>query len=497
MSSNGDNATALKLDMLGNIYVTGFSISYTTGNDYATIKYLPNGDTAWIRRYNGPGNGTDWATDMAVDYDGNAIITGWSAGLGAGGDYATVKYYPNGDTAWIRRYSGPGNYMDFAWAMVVDTASNIYVTGYSYDSAGQNDDYATIKYYPNGDLAWVKKYDSPDNLDDWARTLTVDDAGCVYVSGSSADNNGEKYIVTIKYYASGDTAWVRRYDGSPGYSDGIACDNNGNIYITGTCYNDYVTIKYYPNGDTAWIRRYNGSGNGLDEAKELVLDDSSNVYITGNSSGSGNQQDIATVKYNSNGTLIWVNRYNGLGNAYDAGVDIALDNDHFVYVAGSCTGVSTDRDYVTIKYYPDGDTAWVRRYCGTENDIDQACAIAIDDSGHVYVTGDCWFGINYYEDYVTIKYTPTGEVDERWITHVSVDQKIDIFPNPCHKVTSISIGQGVEGKEVRIFDISGRLIARYAPCTMPYALDLSSMAPGVYFVQVDGIRAVGKIVITM
>jgi hypothetical protein len=405
--NGGDNSYAIAVDDSANVYVTGTSSEFGTSGDWITIKYYSNGDTAWVRRYSGVGINWEEPRAIVVDVSGSVYVTGRGI-ASATCDYITIKYYANGDTAWVRTYNGPGNEDDGATAIAVDDSTNVYVTGGS-EGVGRVLDYATIKYYPTGDTVWVRRYNGPVNGADYARAIAIDVSGNVYVTGYS-QGSGTGYIdyATIKYYSNGDTAWVRRYNGpGNGYDDAnaIALDVSGNVYVTGISdgsmrSSDYATIKYYPNGDTAWVRRYL-QGN----AQAITVDNSGNVYVTGRSLGVGTDNDYATIKYYPNGDTAWIRRYNGPGNGGDYAFGIAIDGSSNVYVTGSSAGSGTLGDYATIKYYPNGDTAWVRRYNGPGNGGDYAFAIAIDGSSNVYVTGSS--DGNADDDYATIKYVQT------------------------------------------------------------------------------------------
>jgi hypothetical protein len=239
------------VDGSNSVIVTGYSISSGSSADYATIKYSSEGVPLWTNLYNGPGYATDIGTAVAADGSNNVLVTGFSTGSGSAFDYATIKYSSAGLPLWTNRYNGPGNGNDYANAMAVDSNNDVIVTGHSTNNASGYD-YATIKYSSAGVPLWTNRYDGPANGNDFARAVAADGSNNVIVTGYSSDSLGYFDYTTIKYSSAGVPLWTNHYNG-PGNGDDEACavavDHSGAVivagYSTGSSGNyDFATIKY-------------------------------------------------------------------------------------------------------------------------------------------------------------------------------------------------------------------------------------------------------------
>lgn len=411
-----DEPAALVVDDSGNVYVTGWSSTIETGPQYATIKYYSNGDTAWVR-FSGEEYFFAEARDVAVDSAGNVYVTGYGS-TDDGDGHLTIRYYPDGDTAWART-SGYGSpyLMNPPSAVALDGSGNIYVTGTSYNWYSEEDFY-TIKYYPNGDTAWT--YISDGVLEaDWANDIVVSDLGAVWVTGTIEIDYPNNDYLTVSYSTEGVIGWWSVYNGGSGYdvAKAIARDNLGNIYVTGASMGsgtdyDFATIKYDDTGGTVWVRRYDGPGSGEDWATDIAVDTIGNAYVTG-MTYNGSNLDYVTIKYDPDGNELWTRAYNGPGNGDDTAWAMALDNSGNVYVTGASVGTTSGSDYATIMYDPAGNEVWVKRYVGPYS-YDEAHDIAVDDSGFVYVTGRSVSPTPLTDsyDYVTIKYHTCIDSDD-------------------------------------------------------------------------------------
>jgi len=318
----GDGANDLALDSAGNPQETGYIHrgKQTKHADYTTIKYTSSGDLIWDERYDSRRNGNDIATAIALDSLGNVYITGKSqeslSKEPTTHDYLTMKYDSSGVFQWLARDDGPhfGNDepTDIALHEVSPEEVYIYVTGYT--SGGINGtDYYTVKYDSDGDgtPVWAFPYNGPENGDDVATSIAVDElTGDVYVTGKSLGSHGYDYA-TIKYNADGSLQWNTSGDGAVPYDGGIGNDeavsiavDGSDIYVAGfitteedgfAADKDFFLIKYDTSGKIIWIAPYDGPSALDDVATAMAVN--SGIHVVGFSWKDASTRVYAVVKY--------------------------------------------------------------------------------------------------------------------------------------------------------------------------------------------------------
>lgn len=176
------------------------------------------GSQLWARRYNGPGNGSDQASKVAVSPDGTKVfVTGTSQGKASGLDYATVAYSAvTGARLWAARYNGPANGTDSASRVTVSPdGTKVFVTGISAVTASTSE-YATVAYNAaTGARLWVADFSyGPFSGFNTTVSLAVSPDGTkVYLSGTftTPDEIDEGFATVAYNEATGAQLWVARY----------------------------------------------------------------------------------------------------------------------------------------------------------------------------------------------------------------------------------------------------------------------------------------------
>ncbi len=493
---NVDVVRAIAIDGSNNVYVTGESMDPGGKYDYATLGYNSNGDTLWVRRFNGAADGDDRPTAIAVDKDGSVYIGGSSVtDFNCGYDFGTLKYASNGDLLWTRVYNGiGGNSADETRGMVVDDFGNVLAAGYSYHSlqSDPHDNFAIVKY----DAVGVPIDTMTGGAADFYVTaLACDHAGNSYVTGYATYVNS-RYLVSLKYDQSLKMQALNWYMGTDDvFNSGhaVTTDDSSNYYVAGMVKENgrdwFTIIKYGPDGNQRWASLCNGPGGTAGEASDLVVDSQGRIFATGRNWTGGLNHHMFTIAYAPNGDTLWTAVYDGqLGN--DVALAIALDSTGSVIVTGySDQGTLHKTDIVTIAYDVDGHLLWMQRFNGPASSYDYGNAIVVDRAGSIYVAGQsvrAGTGV----DFAVIKYVNSGDAVEENPGYLAAQFDLgQNYPNPFNPSTTI--GYRVEGRgervwvTLKVYDIIGREVAtlvneRKQPGSYAVRFDAGGLASGVY-----------------
>ena len=256
----------------------GSSAGTVLVKDIFVAKLNSSGAFIWARQLGGISN--DQGNGISVDAAGNVFTTGvfadvadFDPGVGSHtleGDFGSNEIFVSkltsaGAFAWARNLGGPvpGSTTDEGLGIAVDTAGNVFTTGFfqgtadfdpgagtsNLTSAGSSDIFVS-KLTSTGNFSIAVGFGAAAGGVNIGAAVATDAAGNAYTTGyfrgtvdfdpgpgaSLLTAAGLQNIFVSKLDSAGNFVWARQLGGSGGnnVANGIAVDASGNVLTTGS-----------------------------------------------------------------------------------------------------------------------------------------------------------------------------------------------------------------------------------------------------------------------
>lgn len=363
--------------------------------DVYIAKYNNTGQRIWSTYFGG--NDVDVGQSIAVDPQGNLLITGLtfsSSGISIGtaihqsayqneGDVFVAKFSNNGNLLWSTYYGG--NRFDFANDIASDMAGNAIVTGWTDSDMGISSagaykmtksdtaDIFVAKFNPNGQLIWGTYYGSEGP----ERSLQVesDVQNNIYISGWTASRmnfatngafqtnygGGTADVFVGKFNPGGQVLWMTYFGGAnEEYGDAMYVNSSGDVFLSGTTSSSNnisnngttfngdhdVFLSFFDTNGNRRLSTYYG-GSGYEIAFRLQQSSNGNVWMTGHTNSANNIVNNTNNVYKSQlsgGLDAFVTEFDQTGrvlqstyfggNRNEESYGIVIDRQNAVYISG-------------------------------------------------------------------------------------------------------------------------------------------------------------------
>jgi hypothetical protein len=385
-------------DGRGNIYMLGtfygrlqFGTTDLHGDarDIYLVKYSSQGKLLWARRFGSSGD--DLGNALAVDKEGNCMISGSFAGvLYADADTLTsrgeqdmfvARFSPAGKLLWTR--SAGGKFPDHGMSISMDDDGNSYVTGFFKDTMHFSPDISIASKRVSTFSIFLAKYDYEGTIE-WAKEM----GGANYYSP----------VEGLQVVADGDgNSFVTGYFQNEANFDGETVTNHGTFGL--------FLAKFNSSGKLKWVKSSSKDGSMI-AGKGLALDAKGNIYVTGTFTSTAVFDTITEVsknlgnaemflaKYNPKGNITWLRRSTSFGLKSPNAVAVDAEGNPFVsgmfhdtatFGATTCSSDGSECFFI-VKYSAKGEPMWARQ--GGRHGKTSVKGLGLDKSGNVYLTGN-------------------------------------------------------------------------------------------------------------
>lgn len=502
---------------------TGTANIILSGSDNLFLnKVDENGNLIWFKDF-GSGNFL-YSEDIVTDIDGNIYVAGGYSGImslddddipvitsNGTFDCFVAKFDSEGAPKWLVGFGDIEQ--DAIEAMSIDNEGNIYVMGYFTGSLAFDPNNTTYDLDSDGEQSsFIAKYDADGNII-WARQLTENTSPLYSPAFSKINANNELLIL-----------------GSFQDSVRFAGDPQQQTYYSNPSAEGGYLLKLDLNQEGAFISAVSVGAveSGALSLNGLEIDEDNNVYIQSllrgvvNFGSGADEQQFSSdyygpllIKLDSDGAVLWVKQMKGdVGTARVQ--DIALDGNGNIYHSGTfsgtidfdlsedgiaelTTGFSPHNDsehYISV-LTADGDFIMAYKFGGENFNSDiftfGSDMTIVDDNIYIYGVFQAQIDINPFPDTTTT--ISTDNANEIYLMKLKYDlltstqepQSSSLpfaYPNPVRH--AIMIDKPGQYKKYRILDLVGKELIHGDLQISNGQIDVHSLIPGTYFLQIDG-----------
>ena len=488
-------------------------------NDMFVSKLDHSGNFVWAVKAGGADY--DFGSAISIDTLGNVYVTGYFGGTAdfdpgpaaynlssfGGWDVFVMKLDKNGDFVWSKQIGGMA--IESGRDLVLDASEGIFLTGRFQEIVDFDPGPGIYNLTSDGDFdVFIVKLDFDGNFI-WAKK--VGGEGDDYVSSIARDNSGNLVL-------------GGEFDGNCDFDPDTSSHN-----LTSAGDYDLFLLKLTGDGDFIWVNQLGALD--WDFCTALDVDIFNNIVFTGIFSdtvdfdpGVGIFQlaaveeasDIFVSKVNADGNLLWAKQI--AGTFIDYCYSICSDVGNKVYVSGQFSGTTdfdpTDGTYTLTTIGGNdgfiacldssGNLDWVAQFGGTS--FEYCYAVEVDISGSVVSTGK-FGGATDFDPGAGTHFLTSVDGGDIFIHKMSpivssdfipnTDNNITIFPNPTNSTASIMSKAMLNNARVRVLNTTGQVVFEKANQQGEnITIDIGALPLGIYYLEIlEGATHFGKKII--
>ncbi len=449
------------------------------GYDYHIVKLDQQGNKLWDRYYGG--NRHDYLVSSVSTQEGGFLLAGTSYSaqgsdkkkhsLG-GADLWILKLDENGEEQWQKTLGTSRN--DQASAAVQSADLGFFVAG---NTAGLSQEFGTTDTF-------VVKLDKAGNStaqillggsgrNELQKMIPTRDGGVLlglYSTSGIVKPDQEPLAAFLPVAEEKQTHVFSVFKSEDSYGEG-----------------DYWVVKLDKEGKLQWQRSFGGTGE--DRIKTLSFFERG--YLIGGESRSGvsgNKQmalkqntDLWLVALNEQGDELWQKSYSF--GAYD----VLMSQNTITAVNGNTKGfllggytqagekaAKTDETFWMLYLDPEGKEVWRKHVEGKNKQKEERLVEArLQSDGSYLLAGTTAMQLGE-EKWKVLK------VGDKDLEQLIEKQDIRIYPNPVQDYAYVEIGFDFKEAELRVFDMSGRMVYQTKTNTKVTKINTGALPQGVY-----------------